>query len=87
MTSLAVLTLYQILFLSFSVACCMILAQPRRPTLEVPESCFAKLGRTPWPGQWGLHKAYSTTHTRTNMHAFSGIRTHDPSILDFKTEL
>jgi hypothetical protein len=40
-------------------------------------------GRTPWTSDQPVSRplpTHSTTHTHTDIHALSGIRTHDPSV-------
>jgi hypothetical protein len=64
-----------------------ILGEPRLPLVEVSESCFLTLGRTPWTGGLPIPRPVHTQHrnTRTNIHAFSRIQTHNHSVQVVKT--
>jgi hypothetical protein len=68
-----------------------VIEEPRPPHVgEFPKPYLSTFGRTPWTGvspSQGLCLHRTTQHrkTRANLHALSGIQTHDPSIQAAKT--
>jgi hypothetical protein len=69
-----------------------VLGKPRPPLLEVSKRYFLTLGRTTCTG-FGtshglcLHRTTQHRKTMTNIHALSGIQTHDSSVQEVKTHV
>jgi hypothetical protein len=70
-----------------------VLGEYRQSVLYVSEPCFLTLGRTSWKGggfslSTGLYLHRAAQYRKTkNIHDFSGIQTHDPSIQAARTHL